>query len=292
VHRRVEQYASILADLFSASDYALQWKTSSACLWLHAPRGKTWFKIKVVLHTDSPISKFFTPLVELDLQPRFNKLLVGPPETLGDATRHLLMTRTLLSVLLFRVEVIAEVMRFVNTDVGFLAEHLCSTFPVDPALMPSKSFRNMRVSTDVRNLFLPCGGGKPGTLVMQHMHVEVGVPAPEFAVKLFSNRLAQEWLDSVNACAQMMDEEGNVWNERRRRDATGFYRELALVEAAAERRASYSLAELPGRGLLERPHGLLTDVAASVPAEEDHLGCSGGTGARHGRRDGRVLASL
>jgi len=153
-------------------------------------------------------------------------------------------------------------MRFIDKNFGFMAERIVSDFPMAEDLLPPKSFRNKRVSVDTKNMAFPCGGGKPGTIMLQATKVDAGFRVPEFAINFFCNRLAQDFLDNTIKCVKIVDEPGSPWNERLSEDPDGFYKELAQVDEAAAHRAAYSVAELPGPEIFDRPKRVVADKDA------------------------------
>merc|ERR1711933_236575 len=122
---RVEQFDSI-AGILMPSTFQLKWSTEEASLWLNAPPNATWFEYKVAAFIDAPIQHMFAPLHEIDLQTRFQPMLVSAPQYIGSHSRHLMVTHALVSVLVFRIELLMEVMRFADTKFGFVAERIRS----------------------------------------------------------------------------------------------------------------------------------------------------------------------
>mmetsp|Transcript_34219 Transcript_34219/g.78025 ORF Transcript_34219/g.78025 Transcript_34219/m.78025 type:complete len:454 (+) Transcript_34219:56-1417(+) len=263
VAERSMQYDS-LAGLLRPSSFVLQWEKENSCLWVNAPAGETWFEFKVAGYFDAPIQNIQVALQEIDLQAKYQPMLACPPRYLGVKKRHLLVTRSLVDVLLLRIEVIIEVMRFVNHDYGFLAERIRSEFPLDKELVPPKHWRNKRITVDTRSAVIPCGGGKGGTITMQASRVDLGFQLPKYALDFFCTKLSQDYLNNVRTCVKLVNEPGNPWKERLEADKDGFYAELAKADEVAQRREHISLKNLPGPEIFDRPGKFSDSILAAT----------------------------
>lgn len=174
-------------------------------------------------------------------------MLVRAPVILGPKGRHLMVTHSLIKLLMFRIELICEVVRFVDSKVGFLAECIRSDFtPPEGVPLPEKHWKNVRIETSAKQLALPRGGGQGGTVVLQVSRVEVGFRVPREALNFFCNRMAQDYLENLKKCVRIAKEPGSLWHKRLLEDADGFYGELKAAEDAASRRRAFSVTELPG----------------------------------------------
>mmetsp|Transcript_28776 Transcript_28776/g.66875 ORF Transcript_28776/g.66875 Transcript_28776/m.66875 type:complete len:458 (+) Transcript_28776:79-1452(+) len=242
-----------LAGLLRPSSFVLQWEKDNACLWVNAPAGETWFEFKVAGYFDAPLQHMLVALHEIDLQPKYQPMLAGAPQFLGDHGRHLLVTRTLVDILVLRIELIIEVMRFVDHRYGFLAERIRSDFPLDKKLQPAKSWRNKRIAADTRSMVVPCGGGKPGCITMQASRVDLGFQLPKYALDFFCSKLSQDYLNNLRTCLRLVAQPNSPWSERLAADKDGFYAELARADEVAQTREEVSLHNLPGPEIFDRP---------------------------------------
>eukprot|EP00929_Paragymnodinium_shiwhaense_P031053 TRINITY_DN17482_c0_g1_i2.p1 TRINITY_DN17482_c0_g1~~TRINITY_DN17482_c0_g1_i2.p1 ORF type:complete len:472 (-),score=87.57 TRINITY_DN17482_c0_g1_i2:624-2039(-) len=249
---RTGQFSS-LQSVLAPSDFKLRWQKKDACLWVHAPAGETWFEYKIAGLVDSPLHLIWLMLDELDLQPRYQTMLCASPQEIGPQQRHLLRTRSLISMLVFRVELIIEVMRFVDKKFGFLAERVRSDFPTDGLDIPGKSWRNMRISVDTKQLAIPVGGGADGTILVQTTRVETGIAIPSRALNFFCDTLSMDYLDSLRKATKLLDAANNPWAARLVADKKGLYKELEGVHQASATRHSISAMDLPCPEIFERP---------------------------------------
>jgi len=263
VAERCMQYDS-LAGLLRPSSFVLQWEKDNSCLWVNAPAGETWFEFKVAGYFDVPIQNIMVALHELDLQTKYQPMLACAPRYLGENKRHLMVTRTLVDVLLLRIELIIEVMRFVNHDYGFLAERIRSDFPLDKELLPPKHWRNKRITADTRSVVIPCGGGKGGTITMQASKVDLGFQLPKYALDFFCSKLSQDYLNNLRTCVKLVNEPDSPWRERLAADKDGFYAELAKADEVAQRREHISLKNLPGPEIFDRPGKFSDSILAAT----------------------------
>jgi hypothetical protein len=157
-----------------------------------------------------------------------------------------LVTHSIISVLMFRLEAIFEVFRVANKEFGFLAECIRSEFPLDglPEL-PKKAWGVSRVSIDTANIWMPKGGGSPGTLLLQVSRVDLGFPIADKIIKAIVNKAASTLVDNLIKSATRAKEPGTIWQERLARDKEGLYAELKAVEEVAAKRREVSSGSPP-----------------------------------------------
>jgi len=263
VAQRVQQYESLESLLAPAAPggadgdavgltYTTLWDKADARLLIHAQPGATWFEYKTIAYLDGSLGDIWVSLNETDLQVKYQKMLLGPPNILGERTRHLMVTQTFVRLLMLKIEIIIEIMRYVNKGFGFLAECIRPD-SAEGVPIPAKGWSTVRVGARTDQLALPCGGGKRGTVVIQRTRVDAGLRIPEFVLNAFCTRLSQDWLENLRNCVKQAQTEGTPWYLRHLKDSTGFYAELAEAEQAASRRAAYSVSNLPTREIFERP---------------------------------------
>mmetsp|Transcript_104182 Transcript_104182/g.206947 ORF Transcript_104182/g.206947 Transcript_104182/m.206947 type:complete len:392 (-) Transcript_104182:82-1257(-) len=251
VVRRVEQFDAF-TPMLQPSGYANLWSKEDAALYVNAPAGASWFEYRVVALVDGSLGEVAVALNELDLQIKYQKMLLRAPSTIGPRKRHLMVTHSLLKLLMFRIEMITEVLRRVDTSVGFLAECIRSDFPSEHLTLPPKHWQNVRIRVATKQLAIPCGGGQAGTITIQTSRVDVGFRIPEVALHFFCNRLAKDYLENLKKCVRTAKDPSSAWHERLQKDVDGFYAELAAAEEAASRRQAFSVNELPGPEIFER----------------------------------------
>jgi len=262
VVQRVEQFDEF-SPLLQPSGFANLWSKEDAALYVNAPPGATWFEYKVVALIDGSLGEVAVSLNELDLQIKYQKMLLRAPSVIGPKKRHVMVTHSLLKLLMFRIEMITEVMRWVDAKSGFFAECIRSDFPPGDLNLPPKHWQNVRIAVNTRQLALPCGGGSAGTITIQSSRVDVGFRIPEMALHFFCNRLAKDYLENVKKCVRTAKDPSSPWYQRLQKDEDGFYAELAAAEEAASRRQAFSLTSLPGPEMFERSPRL-----TSIPKPE------------------------
>jgi len=181
---------------------------------------------------------------------------VGPVEPL------LCVTRTLLGVLALRIELIVEVFRWFNLHYGFYGESIRSHFPEEGRSMPERAWRTCRVSLACQNLWIPKGNGEKGTVAVLLMRVDTGAKLGKWLLSTFIKQVASAHAKDLRGHITRVQDPNGPYGERLRQDRLGFYRELGKVEAAAaKRRQSVSVANLPGVDILRRRGRLPADFS-------------------------------
>lgn len=256
IAKRCEQYdragKRVLEFDSTDADFQLVWVRPDAKLWLNNPPGATVIDIKVAINIDAPLRQCMVPANEMDLQPTWNKLLCQAPAAIGRRRRFKMVTHSLLSILMFRLELIFEVFRVCNTKFGFLVECIRSEFPSEGLTMPEKSWRNTRIGVDTSNIWMPRGGGSDGTLLIQVSRIDLGIQVPEKMVKKILEKAAGGLVDNLITSATRAKEPGSIWQKRLAEDRDGLYAELQRVEDAAAKRNEVSVDSLPGAEIFER----------------------------------------
>jgi len=250
---RMRQYHSVMEIVPQSTDFKLMWEKENSILWLHHSQDATWFEYKVASYFDMQLRDLGCALHEMDLQAKFQPMIVGAPRYLGPHNRHLMIVQSLVSALVTRIELIVEVMRFVNLDVGFWAERIRSDFPKEGVPIPPEHWRNKRIAADTRQLMIPCGGGKQGTIVTNVTRVDVGFRIPSFLLKFFCDRLSQDYLDNLAKIARLFQQPDHPWKARLAADVDHFYEELSRAEEAAAKREAFSLKQPPGPEIFAGP---------------------------------------
>lgn len=257
VMQRTNQYDTLVSHIFGRDDFKLLWEDSQTQLWFRAhPSGKS-FEYKAKAHVAAPLSYCLVSADELDLVPRFEPLLIGAPEALGEKRNRLLVTRSLLGVLMFRVEVIIEILRFFDDGYGFMAECIRSDFPAEDIPVPRRSWRNLRIDVFTHNLWFPVGGGQVGTILTQSSTITSPVVLPQSVVSYAMGKMAQNVIRNMREQAAAVPKHGSPWLDRLQRDEVGLYKAAREVEAAADRRAEVSMQSMPGPEVMQRATTLL-----------------------------------
>lgn len=252
--RRLETVARCL----ETDNFTLAWETGGSHMSVYCPSGSTWFQYKLVTDLEAPLTHCLAYTSELDLVSKYEPMVLQPPELLGPFHPLLLCTRTLLGFGPVRCELLMEIQRYCDAEYGWFAESITSDFPRDERPVPDRAWRNVRISVDTQNLWIPHGGGKQGTVAIQLTKVELGVSVPEWLLKTFFQKGAAGLVENLRKTTSQVGEEGSPYHDRLEQDATGLYGMLKQVEDAAAKRHFVSEANLPGPELLfDRPHRIL-----------------------------------
>ena len=141
-------------------------------------KGPKEFEFRSAIFLDVSLAQILASEHELDLVPRLQPDLVEAPLQLVQGDRAREVTQTLAQVLMFKIEVVSERLRFFNHDFGCVAEFLSSDFPADGVPVPPRR-RVPRVSAEMSTLMIPVGGGRGGTIIVQQTRVEPGFWVPD-----------------------------------------------------------------------------------------------------------------
>jgi len=262
VLRRVEQFDAF-SHMLQPSGQTNLWSKADAALYVNAPPGATWFEYKVVALIDGSLREIAVALNELDLQVKYQKMVLRAPSTIGPRRRHLVVIHSILKLLMFRVEFVTETLRRVDKKMGYYTECIRSDFSPGDLNLPPKHWQNVRINVDTKQLALARGGGEAGTIIMQSARVDVGFRIPEVVLHFFCNRAAKDYLENLRKCCRTARDPNEPWHERLQKDEDGFYAELAAAEEAASRRQAFSVTSLPGPELFERSPRLTSQQTTS-----------------------------
>lgn len=257
VKERLRQYLAI-GEILKPSTMRLCWEKDGSRLWVHAPVGATWFEFKIATDIDAPLSYCLAYANELDILPKYEPMLVGAPEFLGPVCTNLLVTRALIGLLLFRIELLFEVFRVTDEKFGFLAESIRADFPPAGRPIPERHWRYKRMCIDTKNLWIPHGGEQKGTSVIQATRVDVGFRIPEYVLSYFIYHFAGGMVGNVQKNSSRALQPGSPWEERLVSDQHGLYAQCRKAEAAARKREPTSAATLPTDEIFQRVGPSLT----------------------------------
>jgi len=252
VTTRVAQYESI-GEVLRCNDWKMAWSCEGAKLWVSCRPGSKEFEFRLVCNINAPIAHCMAYNYEFDLLPQHEPFLIGAPRALKEEYPLRLVQQTLISCLLFRLELICEVMRFPNTEFGFLAEGIRSSFPLDGVELPAKRMRNLRLGVNTRLIWMPVGGGEDGTILVQATRGEAPMPITERLLSFAVSKVGASLVKNLRNSAKMVGKSGSPYQERLQRDAAGLYGVCAQVEAAAARRPAICTTSLPGPEIFDRP---------------------------------------
>ncbi|CAK9028127.1 unnamed protein product [Durusdinium trenchii] len=211
VYKEVVRYS----ELFDSARATLQptrfnsvWSRPDAEFFVRSPPGSTWFEYKVVAQIEQNLVNCMAPLQERELILKYQPVFVEPHRDLIKPTPHHGVVRTLARILGFYIETVFELVRVSNKEFGFLVEVAKSDFPIKNSLkLPKRRLLSKRIQVDTKNLWLPVGGGKTGTIVVSVSRVQVGVPIPSSALRFLANSFTKSILGNIKrGCALSSDE--------------------------------------------------------------------------------------
>mmetsp|Transcript_47301 Transcript_47301/g.88603 ORF Transcript_47301/g.88603 Transcript_47301/m.88603 type:complete len:408 (+) Transcript_47301:46-1269(+) len=237
---------------------SLVWEGGGSRLWVKTSSrqdagSKTAFEYRVATDIDASLSSCLAYSNELDLLPSCEPMLVAAPETLGPAYPLLMITRSLIGILGFRVELIFEVFRVCDDDFGFLTENIRSDFPEDGVPMPKRHWRYRRINITTKNIWIPRGGGESGTTCMQVVNVELGFHIPDIMLKKVIATAAKNMITGLQTNSEKAAKPGSKWQDRLESDKSGFYTMCRRAEAAAAKRSAISANNLPTAEIFKAP---------------------------------------
>lgn len=156
----------------------LIWQRHDAKVWCRVLPGQNVFEVKAAIEIAAPLSACLVCGQEFDLMPEWNKMMTSPPITIGPTCMFHVVVHSIINVLMFRLETIAESVRICNKDFGFFMESMSTDFPHEDLPMPERSWRSIMLSADIKSLFLPQGGGSVGTVLVQLSRFAMGAASP------------------------------------------------------------------------------------------------------------------
>lgn len=263
VSDRVAQYDAICSMMANDKMRTL-WESEDGKFELYQVEG-TWFDYKMTLNIDAPLSECIATGQEVDLIPQAQANVSGTPEKLGPCSKFLMVTLMKLSVVLFRVELLFEVLRVRNKKFGFLAESIRSNFPADGRPIPEKGWRSVRPWVYTANVWMPRGGGQPGTVLVQVTRVDCGLNVPQRVLNLVFKQMAPTFMADLRKSAAKAREAGSPWAKRIKEDASGLYRDCRELEASAQQRRTVTAQTFPGSEVFDRPSRLMPEPVDTRP---------------------------
>lgn len=256
VRRRTRLYDSI-GKCLQPADFHQIWNQD----WGHLTwrrKGPKEFEFRSAIFLDVSLAQILASEHELDLVPRLQPDLVEAPLQLVQGDRAREVTQTLAQVLMFKIEVVSERLRFFNHDFGCVAEFLSSDFPADGVPVPPRR-RVPRVSAEMSTLMIPVGGGRGGTIIVQQTRVEPGFWVPDRVMAAILKTFVPGLLANTRKGVERVSDPQEPWRARITEDADGLYKESLEVEAVAQGRSAVSLSDLPGVELFERRWRLIDE---------------------------------
>lgn len=252
VSQRIAKYNEVCGSLHDlSSSFSLVWTDDSAELWVSKAGSRTGFEYRIIVDIEAPLVDCMAPGHEIDYVPVAQPMVSKTP-TLYAFHRFYLVMLSVIRVPLFKVELLFEVFRVLNTEFGFLAETVTSNFSTEDLNIPKCDWATVRPRTETTCLWMPRGGKKSGTVLVQACRVDVGFSVPQSILKFLFEKLAPQYVRDLRKSAAKASEPDSPWQARIKADADGLYRDLAKVETAAKLRQEISVTSLPGKDVFRR----------------------------------------
>lgn len=170
---------------------------------------------------------------EVHLGQQWQPLLIAPPDVLGRRTACKMVVHSQMSMMggMFKLDVLNDIKRFVNTEGGFLAEYIKSADKDHPCYVgPTPGFR--RPESEIMNVWAACGPNH--TILIQVGKVQLPIPVTRWVAHTIGGLGGKRILEGLTRNALRSTEPGNPWAAPLAEDKLGFYKLLAeAVQAPA-----------------------------------------------------------
>jgi len=162
---------------------------------------------------------------EVELLPTWNSLVVGQPQVVGRRTGLHLVLNYKVSALhgIYKLDILNEIHRFVDTEGGFLVEYIESVDKEHSCFRePSPGFK--RPHCKLQNIWVACG--ESHTMLLQVGEVHLPFPVNKFLVSNLGSLAGSFVLGGFVKNSLRSSEPGNPWEEFISRDNLGLYAKL------------------------------------------------------------------
>jgi len=248
VLEHVAQYDATVEMIFN-DKFKTMYENEAGKFELYQENG-TWFDYRMTVNVEAPLPECMAVGHELDLVPKAQPMLPAPPLRIGPNNGFLSASLTKMPVLFMQAELLFEALRIRDRRSGFLLESIRSNFPAEGRHIPEKGWRSVRPWIYTANLWVPRGGGKPGTCLVQVTRVDGTMHFPQWILNFVFRQVATSFMKDLRRSTAKALESGSPWAERISKDETGLYDDLRKVEEIASKRPEVST--LPGREFFER----------------------------------------
>jgi len=248
VEELVAQYDATVEMLLN-DNFQLLYENEFGRFEIHQPAGSgTWFEYRMTVNVDAPLPQCLSTVQELELmsmaQPMF-----GEPMRIGPESGWLSTQMTRFKVLLFKIELVFETLRVRDRRSGFCLESIRSTFPANGRHVPEKHPRSIRPWSYTASCWVPRGGGKSGTMLVQVTRVDAMMHLPQFVLNAVLRQFAGSFMKDLRVSADKAVQDGSPWAKKVAEDKLGFYQDLKNVDDIAAERAEVS--KMPERAFFE-----------------------------------------
>jgi len=193
----------------------------------HHVGGEAHAQLWMAIEIDQPIDRTMCLGNELDLWPKWNKV-VTLNEPLEPLTTYNTKNRWLRSIAhgLYKTETLMDLRRFINHDHGFYVEHILPVDKKHPCYREKPEKGYYREELESALVLMPINDGK-STLWISYTQAQFPVPLNRWFGRIIIPTVCREIASQVlHGCAKIPTEEGKIWRDRITEDKLKIYSEL------------------------------------------------------------------
>jgi len=249
VSDRVAQFDASVSSLYTQGFKTL-FDSASGKFEMRAAPNRRWFEYRMTVDIDAPLTECLSTGHEVDLLPQAQPL-VSQSVMLGKPFGFNFTSMMRLGFPLIQPEVLIEVVRHRDHKFGYLIEVVRSEFASDD--VPPKGWGVVRPWVFHTNLWIPRGGGKVGTTIVQVSRVDCTMAVPSWFLNVLLTKMSSAFIQDLRSSALKAMQPSSPWAQRIKEDKDGFYKELRSVETLAASRREVRVDSVPGVDIFNRP---------------------------------------
>lgn len=250
VHERVAQLDSAAEIVYNANMTTLfecDYGKFDLCV---SPDGR-WFDYRMTVDIDAPLSEALSTGHEMEFVPQAQPL-VNQAEFIGEYSGFNLKFIMRLAVLIFKSELVFEIIRHRDRRFGYVLEVARTEFSHEGVTLPKKAWGAIRPWIYTTNLWMPRGAGKRGCTIVQVTRVDCTVSVPTWVLNFVFKKMSTTFIADLRSSALKALHPDSPWAKKIQEDKDGFYRELRRIDEAAEGRREVRAKTVPGREIFDR----------------------------------------
>lgn len=272
VKERIAQFDAAV-DSLCGDDFETLYESEHGKLEIRQSKEGTWFEYRLTVDIDAPLAECLSTGQEMDLVHEAQPL-VSSADFVGDGAAFNMKCIYRIPVAFIRAELLLEIVRYRDRRFGFLVEVARSDFCQDGVPVPPKRWGVVRPWVYNTNLWIPRGGGAPGTTIVQVNRVDCTLSLPSWVLSFLFRNMSTRFIRDLRASAAKSAEPGSPWARRIEDDERRLYSEARKVEDAADARPAARLGCLPGQWIFERDWRLRPELVDTRPPSSRKTGAS------------------
>jgi len=225
---------------------------------------KLQWDYRMTVNVDAPLAECLSTGHETDLVPQAQKLVTSTAP-IGPAGAFLFAELSKLPIVFFQVELCFEHLLVRDRRTGFVMESIRTRFPDRGRNVPAKDWRAVRPWIFTANLWIPRGGGKEGTCLVQVTRFASPVTPPQWIMNFVFRQVACSFMSDLSKSTSKAMQRDSPWSARIEKDADGLYGELRKIEAVASKRSE--IIALPEKEVFDRQWRLWPTPLNTQPSE-------------------------